>query len=85
MQATDPYSDVSDGSDSYGSTSEYDDLARKLQKKRDIDLQVDSLERDWNEEYQFLLAKEESYEKYKALSNLAQDFVYASKVCALYF
>ncbi len=49
-----------------------------------MDLRVDTLERDWNGEYQGLLSREDSYDKYKALSNLAQDFVYASKVSKFY-
>lgn len=88
MEPADPYSDYSsydeDSSTSVGgSTSDYDELAHQLQRQKkriDIDLRVDSLERDWNSEYQTLLAKEDNYDKYKALSNLAQDFVYASKV-----
>lgn len=87
MEPADPYSDYSSAEDDYGgqqgSTSEYDELARQIQRQKrrvDSDLRVDSLERDWNSEYQVLLSKEDSYDKYKALSNLAQDFVYASKV-----
>jgi hypothetical protein len=85
MEPADPYSDYSDDYDGSadGSTSEYDELARQLQRQKrrlDLDLRVDTLERDWNGEYQGLLSREDSYDKYKALSNLAQDFVYASKV-----
>jgi hypothetical protein len=38
-------------------------------------------ERDWNAEFQEVLRKDDSFEKWDALSALSRDFVYAAKVC----
>jgi ABC-type phosphate transport system auxiliary subunit len=37
-------------------------------------------ERDWNEEFQTALAMKDSPEKYRTISQLANDFVYAAKL-----
>lgn len=41
------------------------------------------LEKDWSEEFQFILEMDDSIRKYYALSRLASDFAYASKLYAM--
>jgi len=36
-------------------------------------------EKDWNQEFQSILDRKDTYEKYYDLASLAHDFVYAAK------
>jgi len=80
----------SDYDDSSCYSSDYDELATKLNKKRSATSSSNGPSKllaqfewkDWNKELQLLLQSEDTYLKYKAISDLANDFVFASSLYA---